>query len=236
MRIEKEHQLRPKVGHIQFLNCIPLYYGLVKSHAMLDIELIKGTPTELNRMLISGKLDVSPVSSIEYARHSDSLTLFPDFTVSSDGEVKSILLLSRLPVEKLSGRVVALATTSATSQVLLKLILSHRYAIEPEYVSCEPEPDKMFAIADAGAIVEFTTDDSHRLVSALPLVHISVIRATDIVATLKEAAAPIRNFYQENPLNANVSFISGPSRTADIEMRLIHGVHGPAETHTIILT
>ena len=93
-----------------------------------------------------------------------------------------------------------------------------------------------FAIADAGAIVEFTTDDSHRLVSALPLVHISVIRATDIIATLKEAATPIRNFYQENPLNANVSFISGPSRTADIEMRLIHGVHGPAQTHTIILS
>ncbi len=151
--MKKEHPLRPKVGHIQFLNCLPLYYGLVKSHAMLDIELIKGTPTELNRMLISGNLDVSPVSSIEYARHSDSLMLFPDFTVSSDGEVKSILLLSRLPVEKLSGRVVALATTSATSQVLLKLILSRRYGIEPEYVSCEPEPDKMFAIADAGLLI-----------------------------------------------------------------------------------
>jgi len=91
------------------------------------------------------------------------------------------------------------------------------------------------AIAETGAIVEFTTDDALRLVSALPLVHIAVVRAADMIATLKEAAAPIRNFYQENPLNANVTFISGPSRTADIEMRLIHGVHGPAETHTIIV-
>lgn len=151
--MKKEHPLRPKVGHIQFLNCLPLYYGLVKSYAMLDIELIKGTPTELNRMLISGSLDVSPVSSIEYARHSDSLMLFPDFTVSSDGEVKSILLLSRIPVEKLSGRVVALASTSATSQVLLKLILSRRYGIQPEYVNCRPDPDKMFAIADAALLI-----------------------------------------------------------------------------------
>lgn len=92
-----------------------------------------------------------------------------------------------------------------------------------------------FAIAETGAIVEFTTDDSLRLVSALPLVHIALVRAADMIITLKEAAAPIRNFYQQNPLNANVSFISGPSRTADIEMRLIHGVHGPAETHTIIV-
>ena len=92
-----------------------------------------------------------------------------------------------------------------------------------------------FAIAETGAIVEFTTDDSYRLVSALPLVHIVMVRAADMITTLKEAATPIRNFYQEYPLNANVSFISGPSRTADIEMRLIHGVHGPAETHTVIV-
>ncbi len=92
-----------------------------------------------------------------------------------------------------------------------------------------------FAIAETGAIVEFTTDDSLRLVSALPLVHIAVLRAADMIETLKEAATPIRNFYQANPLNANVSFISGPSRTADIEMRLILGVHGPAETHAIIV-
>ena len=92
-----------------------------------------------------------------------------------------------------------------------------------------------FAIAETGAIVEFATDDSMRLVTALPLVHISLLRASDLVATLMEAAAPIRDFYNENSLNATVSFISGPSRTADIEMRLILGVHGPAETHVIIV-
>lgn len=151
--MEKERSLRPKVGHIQFLNCLPLYYGLVKNYAMLDIELIRGTPTELNRMLISGNLDVAPISSIEYARHSDSLMLFPDFTVSSDGEVKSILLLSRLPVEKLSGRIVALTTTSATSHVLLKLILGRKYGIKPGYVSCSPDVDKMFGIADAALLI-----------------------------------------------------------------------------------
>ena len=92
-----------------------------------------------------------------------------------------------------------------------------------------------FAIAETGALVEFATDDAMRLVTALPLVHVSLVRASDLMATLKEAANPIRNFYEENSLNATVSFISGPSRTADIEMRLILGVHGPAETHVIIV-
>ena len=145
--------LKPKVGHIQFLNCLPLYYGLVKSYALLDIELIKGTPTELNNLLLSGKLDISPISSIEYARHHDSLLLFPDFTVSSDGEVKSILLLSRFPIEKLSGKKIALTGTSATSQVLLKLILKHGYGIEPEYFVCPPDLNRMLETADAALLI-----------------------------------------------------------------------------------
>jgi chorismate dehydratase len=145
--------LKPKVGHIQFLNCLPLYYGLVKSYALLDIELIKGMPTELNNLLLSGKLDISPISSIEYARHHDSLVLFPDFTVSSDGEVKSILLLSRFPIDKLSGKKIALTGTSATSQVLLKLILKHGYGIEPEYFVCPPDLNRMLETADAALLI-----------------------------------------------------------------------------------
>ena len=150
---DKERQLKPKVGHIQFLNCLPLYYGLVKSSALLDVELIKGTPTELNNLLISGNLDLSPISSIEYARHHESLILLPDFTVSSDGEVKSILLISRFPIENLSGKKIALTSTSATSQVLLKLILSRGYEVQPEYTVCPPDLDRMLADADAALLI-----------------------------------------------------------------------------------
>jgi chorismate dehydratase len=119
----------------------------------LDIELIKGTPTELNNLLLSGKLDISPISSIEYARHHDSLVLFPDFTVSSDGEVKSIILLSRFPIEQLSGKKIALTGTSATSHVLLKLILKHGYGIEPEYFVCPPDLNRMLETADAALLI-----------------------------------------------------------------------------------
>jgi chorismate dehydratase len=145
--------VKPKVGHIQFLNCLPLYYGLVKSEALLDLELMKGTPTELNNLLINGKLDISPISSIEYARHHKSLVLFPEFTVSSDGEVKSILLVSRSPIENLSGKKVALTTTSATSQVLVKLILSRGYKVEPEYITCQPDLGSMLAKAEAALLI-----------------------------------------------------------------------------------
>src|SRR5436309_3584664 len=108
---------RPRVGHIQFLNCLPLYYGLVHDGAVVDMELTRGAPTELNRLLLDGELDISPISSVEYLRHAGDLVLLPDLTVSSDGAVKSIVLASRVPAADLNGRSVALTTTSATSQV-----------------------------------------------------------------------------------------------------------------------
>lgn len=142
--------MKPKVGHIEFLNCLPLYYGLIKSN--LDIELIKGTPTELNRLLINGSLDISPMSSIEYARHKESLVLFPDLAISSDGEAKSIIMLSRLPIKELHRKRVSLANTSATSQLLLKIILIH-HGIEPEYFISPPDPDSMLASSDAALLI-----------------------------------------------------------------------------------
>jgi L-lactate dehydrogenase complex protein LldG len=92
-----------------------------------------------------------------------------------------------------------------------------------------------FAIAETGTLVEFTTNDATRLVSTLPRVHIGVCRADAIVETLKDAAVLMRDFYTENPKGAVVTFISGPSRTGDIEMRLTLGVHGPEVAHAVVL-
>lgn len=125
--------MRPRVGHIQFLNSLPIYYGLVKGSGILDLELVKGLPTELNSLLLEGKLDVSPISSIEYARHSTDLILLPGPTVSCRGPVGSILLLSRLSVENLDGQNIALTTSSATSHVLLRILLEKRHGVRPAY-------------------------------------------------------------------------------------------------------
>ncbi len=92
-----------------------------------------------------------------------------------------------------------------------------------------------FAIAETGTLVELTRDDSLRLVSSLPEIHIGIIKAEDIIERLFEAAAPIRDFYGQNPDNGVVTFISGPSRSADIEMRLTLGVHGPKASHAIVI-
>lgn len=92
-----------------------------------------------------------------------------------------------------------------------------------------------FAVAEAGALVEFAVDDARRLISTLPRTHIGVVHGSEVVETLKEAASRVRAFMDAQPTNAAVTFISGPSRTADIEMQLTLGVHGPEQAHVIVL-
>lgn len=145
--------MRLRVGHIQFLNCFPLYYGLIKNEMLRDVELFKGTPTELNHLLITGELDISAISSIEYARNFRDLLLFPDISVSADGEVKSVLLVSKLPIKELGGKSIALTNTSATSQILLKILLRRKYKLRCRFFTTPPAINTMLAEGDAALLI-----------------------------------------------------------------------------------
>jgi chorismate dehydratase len=144
---------KPKLGHIQFLNCLPLYYGLVKNDVLLDVDLVKADPADLAVTLVNGDLDIAPIPAIEYARHADELMLLPDIAISSDGEVQSILLLSKSPAEELDGGVVALTNASRTSQVLARILLAKRWGVSPAYVQMPSDLGSMLREADAALLI-----------------------------------------------------------------------------------
>lgn len=144
---------RPRVGHIQFLNCLPIYWGLVRSGALLDVELTKDTPDRLNDLLVSGELDIGPISLVEYLRHADELVLLPDVAVGSDGPVLSVNLVSQVPLQKLDGRRVALGSTSRTSVLLARMWLREVHGVEPDYFACPPDLTAMLLEADAAVLI-----------------------------------------------------------------------------------
>lgn len=144
---------RPRLGHIQFLNCLPLYYGMVKNDVLLDVDLVRANPADLARELLDGALDMAPIPAIEYARHADDLVLLPDIAISSNGEVQSILLISKVPAEELAGRTVALANTSRTSQVLARVLIDKRWHATPAYVEMPPDLPAMLRDADAALLI-----------------------------------------------------------------------------------
>jgi len=145
--------MKPRVGHIQFLNSLPLYHCLVKNQVVLNIDLFKDTPKALCRRLLTGELDISPIPAIEYARNAKELLLLPDLTISSDGLVMSISLISKVPIEELDGKTVALTNTSATSQVLTRILLKEKYGLTPSYFECPPDLPQMLREADAALLI-----------------------------------------------------------------------------------
>ncbi|GGK21349.1 chorismate dehydratase [Pilimelia terevasa] len=144
---------RPRVGHIQFLNCLPLYWGLMRSGALLDVELSKDSPDRLNAALVAGDLDIGPISLVEYLRHADDLLLLPDLAVGSDGPVQSVNLVTTRPLAALDGGRVALGSTSRTGVLLARMVLGQRYGVTPRYFRCPPALTQMMLEADAGVLI-----------------------------------------------------------------------------------
>src|ERR1700712_5597062 len=109
---------RPRVGHIQFLNCLPLYWGLAHTGALLDVDLRKDTPDRLNDALVAGDLDIGPISLVPALQHADDLVVLPGIAVGSDGPVLSVVMVSPYELEELDGKRVALGSQSRTSVLL----------------------------------------------------------------------------------------------------------------------
>ncbi len=94
------------------------------------------------------------------------------------------------------------------------------------------------AIAESGTIVVVTNEGNDRLVSTLPPVHIAVVGIDKLVPTLDDALEILKVLPRNatgQKLTSYVSFITGPSRTGDIELTLTTGVHGPREVHIVLL-
>jgi len=93
-----------------------------------------------------------------------------------------------------------------------------------------------YAIAETGTLVLSSDERNALLVSLLPAVHIAILRTTQIKASLAEVIELLGN---EGMRAANsyrsANFITGPSRTSDVELTLSIGVHGPKELYVIII-
>lgn len=144
---------RPRVGHIQFLNCLPLFWGLARTGTLLDMDLHTDTPDGLNDALAAGDLDMGPISLLEFLRHADDLVALPDIAVGSDGDVMSCLIVSQVPLEELDEQPVALGSTSRTSVRLAQLLLAERVGVNPEYFVCPPDLRTMMSEAKAAVVI-----------------------------------------------------------------------------------
>lgn len=124
---------KAKLGHINFINCLPLTYSFEKEGFGKGLNITSAVPTVLNNDIVNNRLDASPVSSIVYARNSEKFLIMPDVAISADGNVQSIILVSKKPIEELTNDKIILTAKSATSHCLLKIVLNKAYGARPNY-------------------------------------------------------------------------------------------------------
>ncbi|MGH7520467.1 MAG: menaquinone biosynthetic enzyme MqnA/MqnD family protein [Gemmatimonadales bacterium] len=130
-----------RIGRIGYINCAPVYGAIDRGIVTLPPggELVTGTPSELNDLLVAGELDLSVISAIEYARHAKNLVLLPELAISCDGPVRSVALFSKRPLTELDGRTVLLSASSRTSVALLELLCRTYWKIKPKFAEARAE-------------------------------------------------------------------------------------------------
>lgn len=93
--------------------------------------------------------------------------------------------------------------------------------------------DCFCAIAETGTLMMCSSAASPAATSLLPETHIAVVRASRIVDCMEDAFALMRQELRQPPRAVN--FVSGPSRTADIEQTIVLGAHGPYRVHLVVI-
>jgi chorismate dehydratase len=143
-----------KIGLIDYLNTMPFHYDLAERLEHTEVHFERGVPAQMNRMLMSGEIDLAPISAIEAARHADELVILPGLGISSLGAVRTVLLFSwAADMRELDGQPIALTDHSATSVALLKVLCRERYQIQPSFTVTRQHLPSMLAAQQAALVI-----------------------------------------------------------------------------------
>jgi len=95
-----------------------------------------------------------------------------------------------------------------------------------------------YCIAETGTLVLKTAPGNERIVSLLPSIHVAVIKLEQVIADFKELYTLLDKDLMDSPegIESGMTFITGPSKTADIEATMVHGAHGPRQVYIYIVT
>jgi L-lactate dehydrogenase complex protein LldG len=94
-----------------------------------------------------------------------------------------------------------------------------------------------FCMAETATLVMRTRPGQARSASLVPSIHLAVITIDQVIADLRELYALLKwdPEFQNEGLTNCMTFISGPSKTADVEATMVHGAHGPREVHIFVI-
>src|SRR5579884_2811292 len=140
---------KPRVCAVSYLNTVPLVWGLVRGSQRDLYQLSFAIPAECADRLHDGRADIGIVPVVECERQN--LRVIPGAGIACDGPVRSILLISRVPLGQI--RTLAADSSSRTSVQLARIVLARRYGVEPVLTAAHPDLGAMLESCDAAMII-----------------------------------------------------------------------------------
>ncbi len=139
-----------RVSVVQYLNSVPLVWGMLHGEQQGRFDLEFTTPALCAEAIRQRKSDVGIIPSIEYQR-MDRMQILSGLSIASKNEVKSVLLLSKVPIDKVQS--VAVDNSSRTSAALLRVLMRKFYShwVNPQQAA--PKPAEMLKRADAALVI-----------------------------------------------------------------------------------
>jgi len=153
------------IGIIDYLNVEPMYYRLEERLAGQPVRFRRGVPTELNRALAAGEIDLAPISCIEAARMAADVAILPDLSIATIGAVKTVILFSWMPDPRELDEVrIALSNQSAASVELVKILAQRFWQVQPRYSSEPQDLEQMLRRAAAALLIgdDALVESAHR--------------------------------------------------------------------------
>ena len=138
------------ISIVQFLNTAPLVWGFTNGPLQGRYDLSFTVPSLCAEALRAGNADIAIIPAVEYQR-IDGLVIAPEMAIAAKGEVRSILVLAKKPIE--SARTIALDTDSRSSVALTRLLCRGLWGIAPTFIDAAPDPAAMLAQADAALLI-----------------------------------------------------------------------------------
>ncbi len=141
---------RLRISAISYLNTAPLMWDFEHGQAGRQFDISYTIPSACARALEAGTADIGIIPAAAYAL-IPGLKILPDIAIASRRAVRSILLVSRVPIEKI--RTVALDTSSMTSVALTKVLFEKWLGGGRTFTPMAPDVEKMLAKHDAGLLI-----------------------------------------------------------------------------------
>lgn len=153
------------LGIIDYLNVEPQYYRLEERLAGKPVVFRRGVPSELNRALAAGEIDLAPISAFTAAELADQVAILPDLSIATIGAVKTVLLFSWMAdPRELDGVRIALSNESATSVELVKILAERFWRVQPRYTTEAQDLGQMLRRASAALLIgdDALVESAHR--------------------------------------------------------------------------